>query len=301
MATRTTFIPALDLRFGYGTNGFGDHPLDDALAVLADLGYQGVGLTLDHRHLDPFAADLPRRLSRLAARMDALGLTAVIETGGRYLLDPRRKHHPTLLSDEGSDLRVDLLRRAVLIAAELDVRVVSFWSGQAPPGLSEAHAWDRLTAGCEELTSYAAAHGVTLGFEPEPGMFVDTLDRFDELRRRLGEPEAFGLTLDIGHCRCLEPQPVAECVRRAGPHLVNVQIEDMRRGDHTHLEFGAGEIEFPPVLAALAEVGYQGLVGVELPRHSHDAPETARRSIEFLTGAAAIAACAVPSVPGGRR
>ena len=49
----------------------------------------------------------------------------------------------------------------------------------------------------------------------------------------------------------------------------------MRRGVHEHLEFGTGEIDFPPVLRALDEVGYRGLVAVELPRHSHAAPDVA--------------------------
>lgn len=31
------------MRFGYGTNGFWDHRLDDALALIADLGYEGWG------------------------------------------------------------------------------------------------------------------------------------------------------------------------------------------------------------------------------------------------------------------
>jgi sugar phosphate isomerase/epimerase len=56
----------------------------------------------------------------------------------------------------------------------------------------------------------------------------------------------------------------------------------MRRGVHEHLEFGAGEIDFPPVLRALIDSGYGGLVSVELPRHSHAAPEVARRSLAFL-------------------
>jgi len=47
-----------------------------------------------------------------------------------------------------------------------------------------------------------------------------------------------------------------------------------------------GEIEFAPVLAALREIGYHGLVAVELPRHSHAAPEVARRSLAFLEAAA---------------
>jgi sugar phosphate isomerase/epimerase len=117
-------------------------------------------------------------------------------------------------------------------------------------------------------------------------MLVDDLDAYDRLAARLGDPERFGLTLDIGHCRCLEEQSVPDCVRRAGPRLVNVQIDDMRRGVHEHLEFGKGEIDFPPVLEALAEVGYRGLVAVELPRDSHAAPVIARESLDFLQRAA---------------
>jgi sugar phosphate isomerase/epimerase len=67
---------------------------------------------------------------------------------------------------------------------------------------------------------------------------------------------------------------------------VNVQIEDMCRGAHAHLEFGQGEIDFPPVLAALSEAGYAGLISVELPRHSHTAPDVAERSLAFLRRAA---------------
>jgi L-ribulose-5-phosphate 3-epimerase len=269
-------------RFGYGTNGFGDHTLEDALAVLADLGYKGVALTLDPRHLDPFADELPYRLRRLARRLEQLGLAVVIETGGRYVLDPWRKHQPVMVSDEGAERRVDLLLRAVRIAADIGAEAVSFWSGVADPGTPEQVAWDRLLSGCARVVEAAESAAITLGFEPEPGMFIDTLDAYDQLCLRLGRPRSFGLTLDIGHCRCLEAQPVPDCVRRAADRLVNVQIEDMRRGTHEHLEFGTGEIDFPPVLATLADTGYTGLVSVELPRHGHAAPEVARRSLDFL-------------------
>jgi sugar phosphate isomerase/epimerase len=274
----------MSLRFGYGTNGFANHRLDDALAVLADLGYVGVALTLDHHHLDPYGPDLSRRVDQLAARLNRLGLGVVVETGARYLLDPWRKHFPTLL-DEQPLPRLDFLRRAVRIGADLGAEAVSFWAGVRPPGLPAADAWGRLVRGCDTVVAEADRVGVRLGFEPEPGMLVQTLDGWFALRAALGAPEWFGLTLDIGHCQCIEPDPVAGCVVRAGPYLVNVQIDDMRRGVHEHLEFGTGEVDFPPVLGALTAVGYAGLVAVELPRHSHAAPGIARKSLAFLRAA----------------
>lgn len=80
----------------------------------------------------------------------------------------------------------------------------------------------------------------------------------------------------------MEPESPADCVKQAAPWLRHVQIEDMRRGVHEHLPFGDGEIDFPPVLRALADSGYEGLTVVELPRHSHAGPELARTSLDFL-------------------
>jgi sugar phosphate isomerase/epimerase len=74
-------------------------------------------------------------------------------------------------------------------------------------------------------------------------------------------------------------------VRSVGDRIANVQIDDMRRGVHEHLPFGDGEVDFPPVLRALAGVGFTGLVAVELPRHSHAAPALAARSLAFLKAA----------------
>jgi len=264
-----------------------------------------VALTLDHDHLDPFGPDLARRTAEVASILDRLGLAVVIETGARYLLDPWRKHAPTLLDDDPA-LRVQFLRRAVRVGADLGAEAVSFWSGVPPTGATGAAGvtgvtdgpagasggpaggpdggtfWDRLVRGCAEIVDVAADLSVMLGFEPEPGMLVADIAGWRRLYADLGSPPGFGITLDIGHCQCLEPLPVPECVRAVADHLVNVQIDDMRRGVHEHLEFGTGEIDFPPVLRALAEVGYSGLVAVELPRHSHAAPSVAAHSIAFL-------------------
>jgi sugar phosphate isomerase/epimerase len=274
------------LRFGYGTNGLADHGLADALAWLADEGYDGVAVTLDHR-LDPLAPGLPARAAALGEQARDLGLGIVVETGARYVLERAAKHQPTLCSDDpdGRRRRLDYLRLAVDAGEAMGAEAVSFWSGTPDAGVTAAVAWDRLVAGCAELVDHAAGRGVTLGFEPEPGMLVDRLAGYERLAAALGDPPLFGLTLDVGHCRCNEDDDVVTCVRRSGRRLVNVQIEDMRRGVHEHLDFGEGEIDFPPVLAALSEVGYRGLVAVELPRHSHAAHEVVPRALAFLRAA----------------
>jgi sugar phosphate isomerase/epimerase len=276
----------MSLRFGYGLNGFTDHRLEDALAVLADLGYDGVALTLDHAHLDPFAPDLPARSARVAALLARHGLGVVVETGARYVLDPWRKHEPTLVSDEERDRRVDLLERAVRVAAEVGSPVVSFWSGIAPAGVSHAELWSRVEDAVTRLLPVAEAHDIVLALEPEPGMFVERIADVHELRRRLGDPDRLRLTIDVGHLRCTEDADPDACVLGAGDLVANVQIDDMRRGVHEHLPFGEGEVDFPPVLAALAAVEFDGLVAVELPRHSHAAPALAASSLEFLRHAA---------------
>jgi L-ribulose-5-phosphate 3-epimerase len=271
------------MRLGYGTNGFANHRLPDALAVIADLGYDGVALTLDHNHLDPFGPELRERTAEVGRLLTQYGLSVVIETGARYILDPVRKHEPTLLHTEGAHWRIALLERAIEVAADLGAEAVSFWSGTLPADVSPDLGWQRLVANCSQLVGYAADRGVQLGLEPEPGMLVDDLAGYLKLQAEVGS-DVLGLTLDIGHLVCNEPQPPAACIATGAPYLVNVQIDDMRRGVHEHLEFGTGEVDFPAVFQALNDIRYAGLVAVELPRHSHAAPTIARESLEFLRG-----------------
>ncbi|MFB7991774.1 sugar phosphate isomerase/epimerase family protein [Streptomyces sp. NPDC056002] len=278
----------MTIRWGYGTNGLTDLRLEDALAVLADLGYDGVGLTLDHMHLDPLVPDLPTRTRQVARVLDRHGLSVTVETGARYVLDPRRKHGPSLLDPDpdARSARTRLLIRAVQVAADLGAHAVHCFSGITPDGTDDGTAWKRLADALAPVLDAASAAGVPLAIEPEPGHLLATLADFHYLREEFGGPEALGLTLDIGHCQCLEPLSPAECVREAAPWLKHVQIEDMRRGVHEHLPFGDGEIDFPPVLEALDATGYQGLTVVELPRHSHAGPQLAEESLRFLRAAA---------------
>ncbi|WP_185845459.1 EboA domain-containing protein [Kibdelosporangium aridum] len=273
---------------GYGTNGFSNHRLEDALRIIADIGYRSVALTLDHHHLDPFDPDVSKKAGQLGSLLASNGISVVIETGARYLLDPNRKHHPTLVSSD-TDVRIDFLHRAIRIAQDMGAEAVSYWSGIKPSDVDDKTAHQRMLSGVEKVLVEADRRQVKIGLEPEPGMYIQHLAQALALREELGNPEMFGITLDVGHCIAVEPMNAAECIRQAGGLLVNVQLDDMRPGVHEHLEFGEGELDLVGTLAALAEVGYEGVAAVELPRHSHAAPEVARRVWTALTSALSAA------------
>jgi sugar phosphate isomerase/epimerase len=281
--------PPRPLRYGYGTNGLTSHRLEDAIDLLADLGYDGVALTLDHLHLDPFAPGLPARTAAVRRRLERHGLAVVVETGARFLLDPRRKHEPTFVSGERREVRVDYLHRAVEVAADLAAEAVSFWSGTLPADTDPATGWDRLTDGVARVLALAERREVVCAFEPEPGMFVDTLDGLLELRRRLDDPALLRVTLDLGHVVCNEPRGLAATVHRAGDLIANVQVDDMVPGIHEHLEIGTGDVDFVEALGALRASGYAGLASLELPRQAHVAPAVAERSLRLLREAEATA------------
>jgi sugar phosphate isomerase/epimerase len=270
---------------GYNTNGLAHHDPVQAVEVLARIGYGSVALTVDHGCLNPFAADFPAQISRIEAALARHAFRHVLETGARFLLDPWQKHEPTLMTaDRGvRRKRIEFLCETIALAKRLGSDCVSLWSGIVRDDVSVAGAFERLEEGLRPVLDAAAQAGVVIGFEPEPGMFIDTMARFDELTERLGAPAHFQLTLDIGHLHCQGETPLDGYIQRYASRIVNIHLEDMRAGVHEHLMFGEGEIDFPPVMAALRNAGYRGGVHVELSRHSHDGVRAARQAFLFLS------------------
>lgn len=271
------------MRLGYNTNGLAHHDALAAVQLLADIGYESVALTVDHHLLNPFDP-LPGQRVALRRVLQDRGLHSVIETGARFLLDPRHKHQPTLLAERADDRlrRIDFIRYCIEVAAELRSDCVSLWSGAKPQDCSEDCGWDRLVQGLTGLVEFARDHHVCLAFEPEPGMFVDTMEKFAELGARM-RPNQIELTLDVGHLHCQREWPLADQIVRWQRPLKNIHLEDMRAGIHEHLMFGEGEIDFPLVLRALRQIEYSGGVHVELSRHSHQGADAALQAWTFLT------------------
>ena len=238
----------MSLRFGYGLNGFTDHRLDDALALLADLGYDGVALTLDHAHLDPFAPDLAGRAARVggpagaarARRSSSRPAPATCSTRGAST-------SPTLVSDPGRERRIDLLERAIRVAAELGSPVVSCWSGIAPRGTSRG----RAVVPRRGRRRGPAARRRGPRRRPRPRARAGHVRRAHRRRPRAARaasahPTACGLTIDIGHCaapRTPTRRPASAAPATSSP---TSRSTTCAAASTSTCRFGEGEIDFPP-------------------------------------------------------
>lgn len=266
----------------YNTNGLAHHRLDEACRLLADLGYAGVALTPDVGHLDPLSTG-EREWEAFRGLLDRLKLRCVLETGARYLLDPKRKHWPNLCSREEADAerRLELYVRCCRMAKALGAVGVSLWSGPLEAGDEPGAAMRRLADRLSRALDAAAAEGVRLCFEPEPGMLIDTLASYRELRRILRRDDLM-TTIDVGHLIVTEPGAPERHLDEWKDSLINVQVDDARRGVHEHLPVGKGEIQFPPVFETLRRMGYTGPLALELSRDSHRGAEAAAEAIRVL-------------------
>lgn len=268
---------------GYNTNGFAHHRLEDAIRILAGLGYRALALTPDVHHLDVTKPGWEKEAREIAKLLDDFGMARVIETGARFVLDPLRKHRPNLLEVDPEDRRVrrDFLLRCMDLATRIGSPLVSFWSGAALPEFGPvATLCDQLADECRFLAEEAAQRWLRIGFEPEPGMLIETTQAGLDLLQKVDHP-AFLLTLDIGHLECMG-EPMAETLNMGLPKTINIHFEDMRRGIHDHLPPGEGEMDLAAVMRQIQGSGFDGPVCVELSRHSHDAVATARKTFEWF-------------------
>ena len=268
---------------GYNTNGFAHHKIEDALQIIAELGYRSIAFTLDYNTLDPFASNAVDRARELGKISQDLRLNVVIETGARFLLDARKKHQPTLISKLGTDRkkRADFLLRCAELGNKMGSNILSFWSGKPDFEAPGDAYWELLIEQCGFISRQVENSGMKIAFEPEPGMFIDTMDKFEKLYKAINMP-GFGLTLDIGHLECMNEMPLMTHLEKWGSVLWNIHLEDMRRGVHDHLPPGEGSIDFAKVFEGLDKIKYKGGVHWELSRHSHDAVETARKCRQFM-------------------
>jgi sugar phosphate isomerase/epimerase len=152
------------------------------------------------------------------------------------------------------------------------------------PGVSNDRAFGYALEVFHRVMPAIGAAGVTLCFEPlapNDTDFINTCHEGAKLVANVGHPH-FKLHMDVkaqsSEAGTSVPELISKYARDAGHfHAQDVNL----RGP------GMGQIDFEPIMKALADSGYAGWVSVEVFDFSPGAEETARQSIACLKHAMA--------------
>jgi sugar phosphate isomerase/epimerase len=185
--------------------------------------------------------------------------------------------------DEGYRLvRIDHTRRALSLCAELGApHITTEPGGPIAPGQTRAQAMDLFVEVLKPLAEHASSVGVGLLVEPEPGLLIETTEQYLEVAGRVGSP-AIGLNFDVGHAFCMSEDIPAQ-IKKLAPHIRHFHFEDIAATRvHHHLVPGTGAIDFGAAMSAIAAVGYEGWITVELYPFVDDPDAAAREARRVL-------------------
>jgi sugar phosphate isomerase/epimerase len=237
-----------------------------AVAHLARLGFDGVELAIR----DPAAVDL----GRVEAVVREAGLVVpALATGQAYLADG------LCLSSPDPQMRRRAAERLVAhvqAAARLGSLVIVGLIRGRTDGGAEATS-RRFLEGLKPVLDAAAACGVRLVIEPINRYETDFLVTVAETLAVIeasGAPH-LGILADTFHMN-IEETTIEGALEAAGPRLWHVHAADSNRWAP-----GFGHLDFGPIVATLAALGYTGFLSAEvLPRP--DPEEAARGTLRTL-------------------
>jgi sugar phosphate isomerase/epimerase len=154
-----------------------------------------------------------------------------------------------------------------------------------PQGSTKEQAVARVTDVFARIAPVAQKHGVTYCIEPLSMRETDVINTVAEAAAIVDEVQSPNLRtmIDCSAAGQIEKQPVAALIRQwvASGHVAHIQANDPnRRGP------GQGDMQFQPVLRAIDDVKYAGVVAVEPFDYVPDGPGCAAWSIGYLRGIA---------------
>jgi hydroxypyruvate isomerase len=204
-----------------------------------------------------------------AALASGVGITSFVSEPTGNLTDPAT--HAEFIGG---------LRESISVAGELGCTNLVVLAGDNT-GESEETQTSAVVAALREAAAIAADAGIVLVLEPlntrvdHPGSFLADTEHAIAIVEAVGS-EHLRVLFDVYHSAMMGEDP-AQMIRRHVPWIGHVQVADTRGRS----EPGTGDIDWPDVMTALAEVSYGGRIGLEYrPRES--TPDSLRRLREVM-------------------
>ena len=245
------------MKLGYCTWGMPTVPVDTFIPFLAQLGYDGIELTVIPGYTTALS------LLDAAERKRIAGLLKEY-----HLALPALARHTHMVERDPDQAPVHRSRLTAAVDQALD------WAQVAgPPAVDTTVGgtpaqWDELKPlmieRVGELVRYGEQRGVVIAIEPHVGSMLDTPARVLELLDAVPSPY-LKLNFDISHFNVMGI-PIAESVGALARHTVHTHVKDERGvvPDYQFLIPGEGEFDYVAYLQAMHEHGYTGFITAEI-------------------------------------
>ena len=271
------------MKLGYSTWGMPTVPIDTAIHHIAQLGYDGIELTIIPRFTTELSTLDAAERKRIAdmLKQHNLALPAIAAHSSLLKTDAAAHERNMWRLKGGVDLAVELAQGDELPAVNT-----------TPGGKPEQ--WETLknflAERVGELVDYAAERGVTIAMEPHIGAIIDTPAKVLELLESVNSPY-LKVNFDISHFDIVG-MSTEETVSALAAVSAHTHVKD-QRGIAPDFEFlipGEGTFDYVGYLKAMQAHGYDGFITAEVSfmvqaRENYDPLAAATLSYETLSRA----------------
>ena len=271
------------MKLGYSTWGMPTVPIDTAIHHIAQLGYDGIELTIIPRFTTELSTLDAAERKRIAdmLKQHNLALPAIAAHSSLLETDAAAHERNMWRLKGGVDLAVELAQGDELPAVNT-----------TPGGKPEQ--WETLknflAERVGELVDYAAERGVTIAMEPHIGAIIDTPAKVLELLESVNSPY-LKVNFDISHFDIVG-MSTEETVSALAAVSAHTHVKD-QRGIAPDFEFlipGEGTFDYVGYLKAMQAHGYDGFITAEVSfmvqaRENYDPLAAATLSYETLSRA----------------
>jgi len=228
---------------------FHGRPLAETLDIIAAAGFKKVDLLARMPHFSLDGAECDPAALKAAAQARGLQIANL----GTYVGAGFASDDPAVAEKEWADVQ-----RALDVAAFLGARSI-----RVRPGDDSPACLDRIVPWFQRSAEYAAARGIFMGFENHGGGISGQPKLCAELSDKVGSPYFGALYEPCNLMHAGVDYRYALHIMRE--HITHVHLKDGRftLDGFQHTMLGAGQIDYPWILAQLDAIGYAGDFALE--------------------------------------
>jgi inosose dehydratase len=169
------------------------------------------------------------------------------------------------------------ITRAAELAATFGAeRLVVGGGARRAAGTTDAD-YALLGGALDQVTDIAESFGLTASYHPHLSTIVESPSELE----RLMDLTRIGFCPDTAHLAAAGGDPAA-VIRRFPDRIRHVHLKDFRADPFQFLPLGEGDLDFPDILRAVKESGYDSWLMVELDSYDGDPRAAAELSKKYL-------------------